>query len=257
MLGVSTKRNQELLKEIKVSILLIMIFAGLLLLWVLASYYSINFIRFIMIWVASLILILENKNNITKSDVLIGIILGALSIPSHPLMGASTIISFIAAMSVFNKANNKILAIKTGKKNVLVTLIIILVIGGVLGVLNAYSAINLIQTNVSFKLQWILDAMKAGITEEVLFRFLFFAICVRVTKDSNFNKFQKFICYLIVIIHHTLVHFVFTNFNISNVIALSLFFGLPFALLQMKRDLFSAMGSHALVDLIRFCIFGV
>ena len=48
-----------------------------------------------------------------------------------------------------------------------------------------------------------------------------------------------------------------TTFSISNIIAMSLIFGLPFTLLQMKRDLLTAIGSHALVDLIRFSLFGI
>lgn len=34
-------------------------------------------------------------------------------------------------------------------------------------------------------------------------------------------------------------------------------FGLPFALLQRKRDLTSAMVSHGFVDAVRFTLFGL
>ena len=36
-----------------------------------------------------------------------------------------------------------------------------------------------------------------------------------------------------------------------------LLFGLPFALLQRKRDLLSAMVAHGTVDFIRFCLMGM
>ena len=61
----------------------------------------------------------------------------------------------------------------------------------------------------------------------------------------------------ILIEHNVLLHFDFSNFSISNIIAISLIFGLLFTLLQMKRDLLTAIGSHALVDLIRFSLFGI
>ena len=34
-------------------------------------------------------------------------------------------------------------------------------------------------------------------------------------------------------------------------------FGLPFALMQRKFNLISAIGSHAFVDFVRFCVLGV
>lgn len=40
------------------------------------------------------------------------------------------------------------------------------------------------------------------------------------------------------------------------VLILSLIFGLPFAIMQRRHDLTSAIGAHTIVDLIRFCIFG-
>ena len=47
------------------------------------------------------------------------------------------------------------------------------------------------------------------------------------------------------------------NFNTGSVITLSLLFGLPFALMQRKFNLISAIGSHAFVDFVRFCVLGV
>jgi hypothetical protein len=65
------------------------------------------------------------------------------------------------------------------------------------------------------------------------------------------------------VIPHVLLHFpdmIATNgigSIIGNVIILSLLFGLPFALLLRKRDLFSAITAHTLVDLIRFICLGI
>ena len=44
---------------------------------------------------------------------------------------------------------------------------------------------------------------------------------------------------------------------IINIIMLTLIFGLPFAVLQRKRDLASAMTAHGIVDVIRFAFTGL
>lgn len=250
-----TDNNQELLKRKNMSIILIVIFIGLLGIWIMSSYFDFKLIWFIMFWVLSILIILENKKNITKHNIIIGIILGILSIPSNLIMGVSTIITFVAAMSIYNKSKNKIIFFRSGKKNVVITLFIILITGVLLGTLNVYLAMDTMVINISFKLKWILDALRAGITEEVLFRFFFFAICIKVTRDNKLNKFQIFMCYLIMIIPHSMAHFDFTTFSIPNVIIPSLLFGLPLTLSIMKRDLLTAMGIHSIIDLLRFIIF--
>ncbi len=90
-----------------------------------------------------------------------------------------------------------------------------------------------------------------------------FAICVFLLNGNPKSKTENFISYIIMIIPHVLLHFpdmIAKNGAgsiIINVIVLSLLFGLPFALLQRKRDLFSAITAHTLVDLIRFICLGI
>lgn len=57
------------------------------------------------------------------------------------------------------------------------------------------------------------------------------------------------------ILPHVLIHFSGT-IEIGSLIVMSVAFGLPFALLQWKVNLSAAIGAHALVDLIRFIVFG-
>lgn len=59
------------------------------------------------------------------------------------------------------------------------------------------------------------------------------------------------------ILPHVLLHFNTANFALGSVLALALLFGLPFAVMQRKRDVSSAIGAHTVVDVIRFCSFGV
>lgn len=248
--------NEEIIREKKINAMLFMVFIGFIIFWAAATILEYRYIWFIMFSIVSMILIVKNKATIIKQDIIIGVILGILSIPSEPIMGLSTIIAYIAGMSVFNKSKHKIKFVKQGKKNVLISLSILLITGIELGILNYFVASYEMSINISFRIKWILDALKAGIGEEVLFRFLLFAICIQLIRDNNLNKCQTFMCYLIMIIPHSLAHFNFTTFSIPNVVFPSLFFGLPFTLLLMKRDLLTAMGSHTIVNLIRFIIFG-
>lgn len=90
-----------------------------------------------------------------------------------------------------------------------------------------------------------------------------FAICVYLLKGNPKSKTENFLCYIIIVIPHVLLHFpdMIATTGVSSimgsVIVLSLLFVLPFALLQRKRDLFSAIVAHTLVDLIRFICLGI
>lgn len=65
------------------------------------------------------------------------------------------------------------------------------------------------------------------------------------------------------VIPHVLIHIpdTFLTYGIVsgivNIVMLSLIFGIPFAILQRKRDLLSAMIAHGTVDVIRFSFLGL
>ncbi len=52
---------------------------------------------------------------------------------------------------------------------------------------------------------------------------------------------------------HTVVH----GYEMVSTILLCILLGLPFMILQRKRDITSAMISHGMVDAMRFMIFGL
>lgn len=76
-------------------------------------------------------------------------------------------------------------------------------------------------------------------------------------KGQSLTKLQNGLTYAGMVLPHVFIHFNFQIFQIMYVLFLPLLFGLPFALMQRKWNLVSAIGSHALVDVIRFCVFGV
>lgn len=240
------------------SLKLIITFLLFIILWFISSLNPmLSILWFIVISILSIVFIMENKN-ISKVDIIIGILLGVISMPSNFIMGIVSIFAYIGGISVFKKSNNKIPLLKSNKrKNVFKTTILGVSVGIILGIINFYMGKAGLSINVSFKLMWLLDAIRAGVTEEIIFRFFFFAICVWVTKDKKLSKFENFLCYLIITVPHTIIHFDRTNFELGGLIILSLMFGLPFAIMQRKQDLSSAIGAHAIVDLIRFTVFGV
>lgn len=237
---------------IKLTLLLIF-FIGV---WFIASALETTLIWFITINLLSLYLIAKNKSS-TAKDFILGIVFGVLCMPSSPIMGIFTILPFVAAIGVFKNSKNTVHIFDNSKKSILLSVGVTLIIGVILGGINVFFAIGSIPINPDFKIQYIFNALRAGIFEEIFFRFFFFAICVYITNDSKFSRTQNLLCYLIMILPHTLIHFNLSTVNLPSIVMLSLLFGLPFALLIRKLNLISAIGAHSIVDLIRFCTFGV
>lgn len=143
-------------------------------------------------------------------------------------------------------------------KGILESIIPTIACGGVLGIINLFLGMSQHKLSPSFSCIHLITALIAGLSEEIAFRLFMFAICVYLLKGNPKSKTEFFLCYIIMIIPHVLLHFpdmiATTGISsiIGSVIILSLLFGLPFALLQRKRDLFSAITAHTLVDLIGF-----
>ena len=224
--------------------------------WFIANILKTTFIWFITINLIAIYLIIKNKSA-TSKDFILGIIFGVLCMPSSPIMGIFTIIPFVASIGIFKKSKNTVHIFSNDKKIILLSVILTLLIGIILGAINVFFAIDSIPINPDFKIQYVFNALRAGIFEEIFFRLFFFAMCVYITNNSKFSKTQNLLCYLIMILPHTLIHFNLSTFNLTSVIMLSLLFGLPFALMLRKLNLISAIGAHSIVDIIRFCTFGV
>lgn len=77
--------------------------------------------------------------------------------------------------------------------------------------------------------------------------------CLYKIGDEKPTKFQQFTMWFMMCFPHTVAH----GYDIIGTIMLCILFGLPFTILQRKRDIASAMISHGLVDAVRFAIFGL
>ena len=82
-------------------------------------------------------------------------------------------------------------------------------------------------------------------------------MCVAIVKDKKMSKAENVLIYLIMTIPHVLIHFNLETVDLGSIIVLFALFGFPFAVLQRKRDLTSAIVAHSVVDLIRFILLGI
>ena len=204
--------------------------------------------------IASLILIYKCKAADKKEDIknlLIGVVLAILSL--HPIYGICIVLGYVAAHRVFDNSNNKILVFPKEKKEILVygllpTFFLIL--------LNSIWMVQSTPINFSLSLNAITGSLIASIPEELLFRYLLFAVCVNIGNDRDFSKLQNLICYLILIVPHVLMHFpagttiTLIDFGLMSV------FGITLAYIQRKSSLTLAIIVHFLIDFFRFMIFG-
>ncbi|GGH11382.1 CPBP family glutamic-type intramembrane protease [Paenibacillus segetis] len=239
----------------KVGFKLTSLLVGLMCLWGLAAVFKMMVIWFLLFGVVSVVYIIKNKNT-TLRDIMIGCVLGIIAMPASVFMGVSSILIYIGATSMMKGSSHRIILIKNAtKRDVVISCITLVLVGVVLGGINVLLGLSSNPINPSFQLSHIFEAIKAGVTEEIMFRYFLFALCVVIAGDHKFTKLQNVLCYLIMVLPHVFIHFELSTINIGNIIVLSLLFGLPFAWLQRKRDLVSAMGSHSIVDIIRFCLF--
>ncbi|MBQ4271716.1 MAG: CPBP family intramembrane metalloprotease [Clostridiales bacterium] len=103
-----------------------------------------------------------------------------------------------------------------------------------------------------FTIPKIVVALSPGIFEEIALRAIFMAFCIWYAKGEKMSRFSAFTMYFMMVIPHTVAH----GYDPVSTIILAVLFGIPFALLQKKVDLTSAMLSHYLVDAIRFIFLG-
>lgn len=206
----------------------------------------------------------------SKKHIIISVIIGLLMFLAVLSINFSSIKSFIcttisalAVLSVwerFEKTGLVLLGSKS-KKYILITIGIGISVGVALGIINL--ALSNGTLNFKLNIECILLSLNPGIYEEIALRALFYSFCIAMLNGEIVTRFENFTCYFIMIIPHVMIHTPeqFINFGLisgmMSILILTILFGLPFAILQRKRDITSAMISHGLVDSIRFCFLGL
>jgi len=228
--------------------------------WILFNFFVIIF---------AIIILIKNKFP-NKNNIISSLILGALMFVAYEGFSFSSFLAFfstticsLATFTIFINHPNYAIPIVKSKKiySIILSIFIAILVGITLGTINLFISGQKLSLNIN--LSCFLTALSPAIFEEVCFRFFIYALCIYLLKGNTNTKTEKFWCYFMMVVPHAIIHTpeMFINYGavsgIIGTIMLSLLFGLPFALLQKKRDLTSAMIAHGIVDVIRFCFIGL
>lgn len=205
-----------------------------------------------------------------KKQVIISFVFGILMFLAYQGVSFSSVETFlvtffcsVASFSIFEKYNQQSLKFlrSTNLRSISGSIIIGLLSGLILGVINLFLA----QETLVFKFNFsaFLIALSPAIYEEIALRAFVYAFCLYLLNGEINTKSEEFACYWMMIVPHAMIHtpdqFVHYDLvsGLFSIILLSLLFGLPFALLQKKRDISSAMIAHGVVMVIRFLFLGL
>jgi hypothetical protein len=103
-------------------------------------------------------------------------------------------------------------------------------------------------------------ALSPAIHEEIIFRFFVLAMILRLLKRSTSPRLAMFTAVFLAVVPHSLNHLpdlflVNPAMGLFMLTVTSLLFGLPMAILQIKKNLESAIAFHWFIDFVRF-LFG-
>ena len=101
------------------------------------------------------------------------------------------------------------------------------------------------------------EALSPGIHEEAVFRYFILAVCFTVLQGTTHSRLAMAAAIAMAVIPHSLLHLpdLFLDnpaMAVAMLVATSILFGLPMALLQVKRSFETAVAFHWLIDFIRF-----
>lgn len=175
----------------------------------------------------------------------------------------SVFLCSLAAFRIFELAPDQAIPpIRAARfQSVLASLLLGLGVGGALGTVNLFLSGQPLRFHLT--VDCFLTALSPAILEEICYRLLLYAFCLSLLGGEIRNRSEQFWCYFMMVVPHILLHTpdVFLQYGVIsgliNSAIMTLLFGLPFALLQRKRDLTTAMVAHGVVDLIRFAFLGL
>lgn len=137
--------------------------------------------------------------------------------------------------------------------NVKTYLGILLVVCVVFWVSKGFKAPAEFKAPIGISLLQILSFIGVGISEEVIFRFLPYAYSISLGEGNNHSRILTF---LLMTLFFTLLHFITPIYNngffatLPTILQWLLVSTTPITLLYLKRDLFTAISAHALIDIL-------
>lgn len=226
-------------------------------LWMLLSIWATGLSIFLLIKTK-----LPSKKGIVASAVLAVLVsiayLGIRAELSTILLNgiAKGVPTFLCSLAIFSvmETIGGIMFLSTDKKlSPLISIMIAISVAAVLSVLNYFLMRNDNAVDFGINATRLIVCLSPAIYEEIVCRAIFMAFFLFVTENDKPTKFQRFTMWFMMCFPHTAAH----GYDIVSTIILCVLFGLPFAVLQKKRDVVTAMVSHGLVDAVRFTVFGL
>lgn len=164
-----------------------------------------------------------------------------------------TLVSSLAVFSVMEKYGDFVLLKCETKKDIFITAGISVASGIVLGIINCFLRTGNAEINIVFDFSKIILCLNPAIYEEIACRAVFMAFVFYICRGVKLTRFQSFTMWFMMTVPHVICH----GYGIVESVVLFVMCGLPFAVLQRKRDIAGSMISHGLVDAIRFIAFGM
>lgn len=179
--------------------------------------------------------------------------------------GITTMIAALAIFSVFSRYEGAALRFtsKGIKGGIPVGIIIGAAAGLLLAVVNCILMSGGSTASPRLSLLCFTISLSPAVLEELAYRTLFYAVCINAMGRAPESRGERFTCFFMMIMPHVMVHtpsaFIEGGVieGVITVLLYVLLFGLPFAILQRRRSVGSAMLAHGIVDCIRFILFGL
>lgn len=211
----------------------------------------------------------DRKKRVLSASLALLACLGHALVYKAPLSAIwSFLLTLTAALAVFSTfshfAEQEIPLLRVGKgSECALSVGVGLAVGALLGAVNLFLGGGRSAQGFHPVVPALLVALNPAIMEEVALRTVFFAFCLHLMQGQCATKSQRFTGLFMMVVPHVLIHTPEAFMQggmigglVSTLIYVVLF-GLPFAILQRRRDLASAMIAHGTVDLIRFCLLGL
>ncbi len=212
--------------------------------------------------VPALWILWQNRRELKREYLITGAVFGIIVALSNLRYGIVTFLAYAAGMTFFEDRALRIpLYGNPEVKNELPkTLLAIFGVGGIQAVINIYWGKILKDQSIGISFRRVRLAFRTGLFEEIVFR-MFLAVLLLWLIDRHAEKLSKsdnLFLYLAMIVPHAMIH---VSFNDPMPLPILTFFyfaiviGLPYAIMQRKLNLTSAIGAHTLVVLVRYIYF--
>lgn len=193
-----------------------------------------------------------------RSDVLIVVALAATCAISDPIFGLWTLLGGLCSAALLRSRGISMPWLTWGAGRQWAGFGAAVPAGVALGGLNLLMArASSDSARAGGRLDGLLDAVRAGVAEELGIRLCLLALCIYLIGRLPRTRLEQVLTYLVMVVPHAALHFVTMPTQLlAGTIILGAVFGLPFAILLKRFGVAPAIAAHTLVDGIRLLALG-